>query len=35
MTNILDEKKEITFDDELLRSSTKGVGFSVSYKVEF
>ncbi|GHB62648.1 TonB-dependent receptor [Psychrosphaera saromensis] len=35
LTNILDEKKEITFDDELLRSSTKGVGFSVSYKVEF
>lgn len=35
MTNILDEKKEITFDDELLRSATKGVGFSVSYKVEF
>jgi outer membrane receptor protein involved in Fe transport len=35
VTNILDEQKEITFDDELLRSSTKGVGFSMSYKVEF
>ena len=35
MTNILDAQKEISFDDELLRSSTKGIGFSVSYKVEF
>ncbi len=35
LTNILDEQKEVSFDDELLRSSTKGVGFSVSYKVEF
>jgi TonB-dependent receptor len=35
VTNILDEQKELSFDDELLRSSTKGVGFSVSYKVEF
>jgi TonB-dependent receptor len=35
LTNILDEQKEITFDDELLRSTTKGIGFSVSYKMEF
>lgn len=33
--NILDEKKEIAFEDTLLRSETKGIGFSVSYKYEF
>jgi TonB-dependent receptor len=35
LTNILDEQKEIKFDGQLLRSATKGVGFSVSYKIEF
>ncbi|MDO6720420.1 TonB-dependent receptor [Psychrosphaera sp. 1_MG-2023] len=35
LTNILDEQKEISFDDELLRSTTKGIGFSVAYKMEF
>lgn len=35
LTNMLDQQKEISFDDELLRSTTKGVGFSVAYKLEF
>lgn len=35
VSNLLDEKKEIRFDDELLRSSTKGTKLSVSYKIEF
>lgn len=35
LTNILDEQKEISFEDELLRSTTKGIGFSVAYKMEF
>ncbi len=33
--NILDETKEIRFDNTLLRSETQGVGFSLSYKYEF
>ncbi|RHW75120.1 TonB-dependent receptor domain-containing protein [Colwellia sp. RSH04] len=33
--NILDQKKEITFDDTLLRSETKGTSFEVSLKWDF
>ena len=33
--NLLDEKKEIEFDDTLLRSETRGIGFDVQFKWEF
>ncbi len=33
--NILDEEKEITFEDTLLRSETKGTSFSLTYKYDF
>ncbi|MFT6507834.1 MAG: outer membrane receptor protein involved in Fe transport [Colwellia sp.] len=33
--NILDEEKEIEFDDTLLRSETRGIGFDIQFKWEF
>ena len=33
--NILDQKKEIEFENTLLRSETRGIGFDVSFKWEF
>ena len=33
--NILTQDKEIEFDDTLLRSETRGVSFSLTYKREF
>ena len=33
--NILDEQKELTFEDTLLRSETKGTSFSLTYKYDF
>lgn len=33
--NILNQEKEIEFEDTLLRSETEGVGFSLSYKYTF
>ena len=33
--NILDEEKEIEFDNTLLRSETRGIGFDVQFKWEF
>jgi len=33
--NILDQKKEIEFEDTLLRSETRGIGFDISFKWEF
>ena len=33
--NLLDETKEISFEDTLLRSETRGVGFDVSFKWDF
>ncbi|WP_286266108.1 TonB-dependent receptor domain-containing protein [Thalassotalea atypica] len=33
--NILDETKEIEFEDTLLRSETRGIGFDLSFKWEF
>ncbi|ALS99421.1 TonB-dependent receptor domain-containing protein [Lacimicrobium alkaliphilum] len=33
--NLLDEKKEITFSDNLIRSESQGIEFSLSYKREF
>ena len=33
--NILDEKKEIEFDDTLLRSETKGIAFDISLRWDF
>ncbi|WP_448211982.1 TonB-dependent receptor domain-containing protein [Colwellia sp. MEBiC06753] len=33
--NMLDEKKELEFDDTLLRSETRGIGFKVSFKWDF
>lgn len=33
--NLLDETKEMQFEDVLFRSETKGIGFSLSYKREF
>jgi hypothetical protein len=35
MQNMLNQTKELTFEDTLLRSQTKGVAFEVSYKWEF
>lgn len=35
VNNILDEKKEIEFDDQLFRSSTQGIGFDISFKWDF
>lgn len=33
--NLLDEKRELEFEDTLFRSETKGIGFSLSYKRDF
>jgi hypothetical protein len=33
--NMLDQEKEITFDDTLLRSETRGTSFEVSLKWDF
>lgn len=33
--NILNEEKEIEFEDQLLRSETKGTGISLTYKYDF
>jgi len=33
--NLLDEKKKIQFEDTLLRSETKGIGFDLSFKWDF
>jgi len=33
--NLLDQKKEIEFEDTLLRSETRGIGFDVSFKWDF
>ena len=33
--NILNQKKEIEFEDTLLRSETKGVAFEVALKWDF
>jgi len=33
--NILDEQRELEFENTLFRSETKGVGFSLSYKRDF
>jgi len=33
--NILDQTKKLEFEDTLLRSQTKGIGFEVAYKWEF
>jgi len=33
--NLLDQKKEIEFSDTLFRSETKGIGFDISFKVDF
>ncbi|WP_414829798.1 TonB-dependent receptor domain-containing protein [Alteromonas sp. H39] len=33
--NIMDEEKEITFEDTLLRSETRGTSFSLTYKYDF
>lgn len=33
--NILDEEKELEFEDTLVRSETKGVGFDISFKWNF
>ena len=33
--NLLDEEKEIEFDNTLLRSETRGIGFDVQFKWEF
>lgn len=33
--NILNQSKELKFEDTLLRSQTKGIGFEVDYKWEF
>ncbi|QBY03002.1 TonB-dependent receptor [Thalassotalea sp. HSM 43] len=35
VNNVLDEKKEIEFDDQLYRSSTQGIGFDISFKWDF
>ncbi|TKB44482.1 TonB-dependent receptor domain-containing protein [Thalassotalea mangrovi] len=35
VNNLLDEKKQIEFEDTLLRSSTYGVGFDVAFKWDF
>ena len=35
VTNILDQEKRIEFDDTLLRSETRGVGFEVAFKWNF
>lgn len=35
LQNILNQEKELEFENTLLRSETKGVGFSVSYKYDF
>ncbi|WP_199610553.1 TonB-dependent receptor domain-containing protein [Flocculibacter collagenilyticus] len=35
LQNLLNEDKEIMFDNTLLRSQTKGIGFSIAYKYEF
>lgn len=35
LQNILDEEKELEFEGVVLRSETRGIGFSVSYKREF
>jgi TonB-dependent receptor len=33
--NLLDESKELVFEDTILRSETKGISFSLSYKRDF
>ncbi|MGJ8693515.1 MAG: hypothetical protein ACSHW0_13675 [Thalassotalea sp.] len=33
--NILDEQKELEFENTLVRSETKGIGFDISYKWNF
>ncbi|MBC3764829.1 TonB-dependent receptor domain-containing protein [Neptunicella marina] len=33
--NLLDQKKELEFENTLARSETKGIGFSLSYKRDF
>ncbi|MDN4503807.1 TonB-dependent receptor [Alteromonadaceae bacterium BrNp21-10] len=33
--NMLDQKKELEFENTLFRSETKGIGFSISYKRDF
>ncbi|MDP5129753.1 MAG: TonB-dependent receptor plug domain-containing protein [Paraglaciecola sp.] len=33
--NVLDEQRELEFENTLFRSETKGIGFSLSYKHEF
>lgn len=35
VNNMLDEKKEIEFENTLLRSETVGIGFDISYKIDF
>lgn len=35
LQNILDQKKKLEFDNQLRRSETKGIGFTLSYKYEF
>jgi hypothetical protein len=33
--NLLDESKELVFENTILRSETKGISFSLSYKRDF